>query len=73
MHAIRGLVLLAVTVFAAQAFGQGKAYVGNFKDDTVSVIDLRGGSVTKTVPVEEEVTAALLTQLVHECGVGKRH
>ena len=51
MHAIRGLVLLAVTVFAAQAFGQGKAYVGNFKDDTVSVIDLRGGSVTKTVPV----------------------
>src|SRR6185369_15886611 len=51
MHVIRGLVLLAAMVVAAQAFGQGKAYVGNFKDDTVSVIDVRAGSVNKTVPV----------------------
>ena len=29
----------------------GKAYVGNFKDDTVSVIDVRSATVTATVPV----------------------
>jgi len=51
MHAIRGFVLLAAFICATQAFGQGKAYVGNFKDDTVSVIDVRAGAVTKTVPV----------------------
>ena len=51
MHAIRRFVVLAALLSATQAFGQGKAYVGNFKDDTVSVIDVRAGSVTKALPV----------------------
>ncbi len=42
--------LLAVGAAAAFAAGP-KAYVGNFKDSTVSVIDTATGAVTGTVPV----------------------
>ena len=41
--------LLSVTL-AASAAGQ-KAYVGNFKDNSVSVIDTAAGTVVATVPV----------------------
>jgi YVTN family beta-propeller protein len=41
---------LALTTAAALAAGP-KAYVGNFKDGTVSVIDTATGAVTGTVPV----------------------
>jgi len=36
---------------ASAALAQGKAYVSNFKDNTVSVVDLATGAVTATVPV----------------------
>ncbi|HTP97821.1 MAG TPA: plastocyanin/azurin family copper-binding protein [Casimicrobiaceae bacterium] len=45
--ALAALVLLA----AGAAAAQGKAYVGNFKDNTVSVVDLQAGAVSATVPV----------------------
>lgn len=45
---LAGLALCA----ASSAFAAGpKAYVGNFKDNTVSVIDTAAGSVVATVPV----------------------
>ena len=43
-------VLLSGLVLDAAAAGP-KAYVGNFKDDTVSVIDTGAGAVIATVPV----------------------
>ena len=50
---------LGRTTFAALAFlfalsagaAGPKAYVGNFKDNTVSVIDTSSGAVVATVPV----------------------
>ncbi len=46
-----GLAGLALSI-ASTAFAAGpKAYVGNFKDSTVSVIDTAAGSVITTVPV----------------------
>ncbi len=48
----RRVVLLVLALgFATAAAAQGKAYVGNFKDNTVSVVDLATGGVTATVPV----------------------
>jgi YVTN family beta-propeller protein len=52
-HAIRGLLLLAAVVGASQALADGKAYVGNFKDNTVSVVDVAGGAVVATVRVAD--------------------
>jgi YVTN family beta-propeller protein len=44
--------VLAVASVATSAFAAGpKAYVGNFKDNTVSVIDTAAGTVVATVPV----------------------
>ena len=37
--------------FALAAAAGPKAYVGNFKDDTVSVIDTVDGTVVATIPV----------------------
>jgi YVTN family beta-propeller protein len=47
------IALLASLALCASsgAAADGKAYVGNFKDNTVSVIDTRTGTVTGTVPV----------------------
>lgn len=46
------LLALAAGAFAlAVASAAPKAYVGNFKDSTVSVIDTGAGTVVKTVPV----------------------
>src|SRR3989442_13729831 len=42
-----GVALVATAAFA----GGPKAYVGNFKDNTVSVIDTATGEVVATVPV----------------------
>ena len=45
-------LLAAVLVFLKPAFGDGpKAYVGNFKDNTISVIDLELKRVTATIPI----------------------
>lgn len=44
------LLLLSGATLVAAAAGP-KAYVGNFKDDTVSVIDTGAGTVIATVPV----------------------
>src|SRR6185436_16738659 len=49
--ATSGLLLLTALGAATAAMADGKAYVGNFKDDTVSVIDVRTATVTATVPV----------------------
>ena len=48
-----GAPLAAVACLAVSAFAWGapKAYVGNFKDDTVSVIDTASAAVVATVPV----------------------
>ena len=50
---LRGLLAsLAVLLLAAAAVAAGpKAYVGNFKDNTVSVIDIAAGAVVATLPV----------------------
>src|SRR5262245_31532509 len=46
------LSLMAILLAALPARAQGpKAYVGNFKDNTVSVIDVEGKRVTATIPV----------------------
>jgi YVTN family beta-propeller protein len=46
------VVVALLALMAAAAFAAGpKAYVGNFKDSTVSVIDTGTGAVTMTVPV----------------------
>src|SRR5205085_3141662 len=53
MRRIVGLLLTLVALlfsWSALAAG-GKAYVGNFKDNSVSVIDLGTGTVVATVPV----------------------
>jgi len=48
----RFLVALAAAAFAVTALAAGpKAYVGNFKDNSVSVIDTGTGTVVATVPV----------------------
>ena len=48
-----GAPLAAIACLAVSAFAWGapKAYVGNFKDDTVSVIDTASAAVVATVPV----------------------
>ena len=48
-HRLAALACLAGAVTLASA--APKAYVGNFKDDTVSVIDLDAGAVVATLPV----------------------
>src|SRR5262245_42726841 len=46
------LTLMAILLAALPALAQGaKAYVGNFKDNTVSVIDVEGKRVTANIPV----------------------
>ena len=45
------LLALAGSLLAVAATAAPKAWVGNFKDDTVSVIDTGSGSVVATVPV----------------------
>lgn len=48
----RGLsVAIALLAVAASASAGTRAYVGNFKDGTVSVVDTRSGAVTATVQV----------------------
>jgi len=53
VKSIPALVLAGVLAWApAAAFAAGpKAYVGNFKDSTVSVIDTAAGTVVATLPV----------------------
>src|SRR5438477_3396265 len=49
------LASLAFAVFTVAAAGAGaagaKAYVGNFSDNTVSVVDLAAGAVVAAIPV----------------------
>ncbi len=45
-----GAILATLTATSAFAAGP-KAYVGNFKDNTVSVIDTEAGAVVATIPV----------------------
>lgn len=45
-------LLAAVLIFVTPAVAAGfKAYVGNFKDNTISVIDLESKRVTATIPI----------------------
>ena len=48
---LAGLVLGCAALSGAADAAGSKAYVGNFKDDTVSVIDTADGKVVATVPV----------------------
>ena len=49
---LSSLAFAAFTVVAAGAGAAGpKAYVGNFSDNTVSVVDLAAGAVVATIPV----------------------
>ncbi|MDB5826512.1 MAG: beta-propeller repeat protein [Variovorax sp.] len=52
---LRGLCALCVAAFASATVGAWaagpKAYVGNFKDSTVSVVDIDQGQVSATLPV----------------------
>ena len=44
--------VIAVASIATSTFAAGlKVYVGNFKDNTVSVIDVTSGTVVATLPV----------------------
>lgn len=50
--ALAAAVAAALAGLAASALAAGpKAYVGNFKDDSVSVVDTAAGTVLSTVPV----------------------
>ncbi len=40
-----------LSLAAADALAAGRAYVGNFKDDTVSVVDVDSATVVGTIPV----------------------
>ena len=52
VECLRRAFAAALASLALSAFAAGpKAYVGNFKDNTVSVIDTAAGSVVATVPV----------------------
>ena len=42
---------LVFTLFSGMAIAGPKAYVGNFKDNTVSVIDTAAGAVVATIPI----------------------
>src|SRR6266508_6777227 len=67
LRALPGVVLFALVActemmqpaFAAPA---AKAYVGNFKDNTVSVIDTDAGAVVATVPVAAGPHGMAITQ-----------
>src|SRR4029450_5217780 len=55
--------ILATSLVATLAFAAGpKAYVGNFKDNTVSVIDTGAGKVVATVPVATGPHGMAITQ-----------
>src|SRR4029434_3032242 len=55
--------ILATSLVATLAFAAGpKAYVGNFKDNTVSVIDTGAGAVVATVPVAAGPHGMAITQ-----------
>jgi YVTN family beta-propeller protein len=45
------LTALVFTLFSGMAIAGPKAYVGNFKDNTVSVIDTAAGAVVATIPI----------------------
>ncbi len=45
------LTALVFTLFSSIAIAGPKAYVGNFKDNTVSVIDTAVGAVVATIPI----------------------
>jgi len=52
LHRIFAAGAFLVAIAATSAFAAGpKAYIGNFKDNTVSVIDTDSGTVVATVPV----------------------
>src|SRR5689334_98680 len=54
---------ILTTLAATAAFAAGaKAYVGNFKDNTVSVIDTEAGKVVATVPVAAGPHGMAITQ-----------
>ena len=54
---------ILATLVATLAFAAGpKAYVGNFKDNTVSVIDTGAGKVVATVPVATGPHGMAITQ-----------
>ena len=55
-------VILATLAATAAFAGGPKAYVGNFKDNTVSVIDTAAGAVVATVPVAAGPHGMAITQ-----------
>lgn len=50
-HLVKLVVALSLAATAALAAAAPKAYVGNFKDSTVSVIDTASGALVATIPV----------------------
>jgi len=45
------LTALVFTLFSGMAIAGPKAYVGNFKDNTVSAVDTAAGTVVATIPI----------------------
>src|SRR5512147_2185380 len=45
------LIALSLFLVSSAAIAGPKAYVGNFKDNTVSVIDTSAGKVVTTIPI----------------------
>jgi YVTN family beta-propeller protein len=56
------VALVGLAVSAAAAAAAPKAYVGNFKDDNVSVVDTAAGSVLATVPVAAGPDGIVITR-----------
>src|SRR4029077_10791308 len=48
---ILGLALAGAILTTSSAYARPKAYIGNFTDNTVSVIDTSTGSALATIPV----------------------
>src|SRR6201991_2476156 len=63
LRRILGAAAILSASVATAAFAAGpKAYVGNFKDNTVSVIDTEAGKVVATVPVAAGPHGMAITQ-----------
>ena len=61
-YSITVALLAAALIFVTPAVAAGpKAYVGNFKDNTINVIDLESKRVTATVPIPPDPHGMVIT------------
>src|SRR5262249_9094373 len=63
LRQVLGAGIFLTALMATSAFAGGpKAYIGNFKDNTVSVVDTDNGTVIATVPVSAGPHGMAMTQ-----------